>query len=124
ESGGDVVEVDGTVDEVVLVGAVGRSLGVGVVLVQVDRLVGLLQGPHRGQRHEVPGPVEGDDVARGEHLRRGVFGMGVIDVVAGTVLRDDIGQILCFDVVLRDVGQLGGVGFGDVHEEAAGIGQR
>ena len=120
----DVVEVRGPVDEVVLMGAVGGSLGVRVVLVQVDRFGALLKRSHRFQGDEVACSVEGDDIAWGEHLRGGVFGVGVVDVVAGAVLRDDVRQILCFDIVLRNMGQLRSVGIGDVHEESARIGQR
>jgi hypothetical protein len=47
----------------------------------------------------------------------------VVDVVAGAVLRDDVRQVLGFEVVLRNMGQLRGVGVGDAHEEAAGVGQ-
>ena len=105
-------------------GAVGGSLGIGVVLVQIDRFRALLQGPHRLEGDEVAGPVEGDDIARGEHFRGGVFGMSVVDVIAGAVLRDDVRQVLSFDIVLRQMRQLRDVGIGDVHEEAASVGQR
>ena len=92
--------------QVVLVGAVGGALVVGVVLVQVDR---------RGARHH-RGPAAASAMIRSPalsqraasrglvHLGRGVLRVRVVDVEPGAVGEDDVGQA---DVL---VGQLAGVG--------------
>ena len=107
--------------QVVLVGAVGRALVVGVVL--VERGSARRPGTWRGQ----PGGVEHDplarlvpahDVERGGHLGRGVLRVRVVDVEPGAVGEDDVGQA---EVL---VGELARVGDLPRQVEAAGVAQR
>lgn len=106
--------------EVVLVRAVGGTLVVGVVLVEVDRL-GAGDGgrPLGGLRHDpFTGLVPEHRVARIGDLRGAVFGVRVVDVEPGTVGEDDIGQA---DVL---VGELAGVGGLTGEIEASRVTQR
>ena len=89
----DVGERGGAIHQVVLVGAVGVALAVGVVLVDRER---------RGRRHllrhhleraledPLPRLVVDHERARRQALGRGVLGMGVIDVVASSVGEDHV----------------------------------
>ena len=106
--------------QVVLVGAVRRPLVVGVVLVQDDRgAAGQLAGsPRRVEHHLLPRLVPANDVERVGHLGRGVLGVGVVDVQAGTVGEDDVGQPHVLVGQLARVGDLAG------HVEAPGVAQR
>ena len=100
EVGHDVVddppEGHRPVHEVVLVGAVGVALAVGVVLVDRDRLA-------RGQdvarvldglgQDALAGLVEAHQLQGVGALGRGVLGVGVVDVVAGPVGEHGVDQV-------------------------------
>ena len=121
EAADDVGEGRAPGHEVVLVGAVGLALAVGVVLVEVDRRLAGARGEqsHRLERDGVTGAVPGDGVARQGHLGRAVLGVGVVDVVAGAVGEHDVGERR-----VLDVGELARVGGLPVELPAAGVAQR
>src|SRR5690606_2937288 len=140
--------------EVVLVGAVGLALAVGVVLVQryLGDPVGRGEDPHGAPGDLLAGAVGDHGLACAQHLGGGVLGVGVVDVPAGAVaqhgvadralrgpgedlrvvpLGSDLGT--CQRRVLVDardvriahlVGELGGVGGGALQLEAARVPQR
>ena len=93
---GDPGEGHGAVHEVVLVGAVGVALAVGVVLVDDDGLALGQDRPHRrhgAAQHLLPRLVE-------EHHLEGVgalggreLGVGVVDVVAGPVGQHGVHEV-------------------------------
>ena len=116
----DVAERRRAAHQVVLVGAVGGALVVGVVLVQHDR---------RGTRDRTGalGGIEHDllarlvpahDVEGGGHLGRGVLRVRVVDVEPGPVGEDDVGQAHVL------VGELRGIGDAARHVETPGVAQR
>ncbi len=115
----DVGERRRPLHQVVLVGAVGGALVVGVVLVQVDRLpVRQFQGAGRRGRHDpLAGLVPEHGVARVGDLGRAVLGVGVVHVEPGAVGEDDVGEA---DVL---VGQLAGVRDVAREVEAPGVAQ-
>ena len=107
--------------QVVLVGAVGRALVVGVVLVEQDRRRRRAPGrrPAGGvEHHLLPRLVPPHDVERGGALGRGVLRVRVVDVEPGAVGEDDVGQAHVLVGELARVGDLPG------HVEAAGVAQR
>ena len=104
--------------EVVLVGAVGHALAVGVVLVEVDAGRDGREAGHGLAHDELAGPVPDDGVARVGHLGRAVLGVGVVDVEPGAVGEDDVGQGR-----VLDVGELARVRHPPAHVEAAGVAQ-
>ena len=92
----EVRERDGAVDEVVLVRAVAVALAVGVVLVDDDLLARLEQpagGLHRPGEHALPRLVGDDELERVGALRRGVLGVGVVDVVPGAVREHRVHEV-------------------------------
>ena len=90
EDRGEVAEGEVPAHQVVLVGAVGRTLAVDVVLVQ-NHLAGhdspgaLGQGDHGPPGDQLAGAVPHDGVVGREDLRGGVLGVGVVDVQTGAV---------------------------------------
>ena len=111
----DVPERDVAGHQVVLVGAVGDGLVVGVVLVQIDRgqfRIGR-QPAHRRQGHEVAGGVPGDGVERVGHFRAGVLGVGMVDVQPGAVAEDHVHQERAGFVLAVGLKFLPAVGEGD-----------
>ncbi len=116
----DVAERRLPAHQVVLVRAVGRTLVVGVVLVQQD-LPGVRDGAGslgRVEHDQLAGLVPHDDIARGTALRRGVLRVRVVDVQPCPVGEDHVGQA---EVL---VGELRGVGDLPRHVEAPGVAQR
>src|SRR4029453_12504093 len=87
----------------------GGALAVGVVLVDLDAAAARGQlGRPAGRLGQDPLPrlVVGDQGPRVQALGRAVLGVGVVDVVAGPVGEDDVGQP---EVVLgRGLGLAGG----------------
>ena len=82
--------------EVILVCAVGVALSVGVVLVEHEFLPSgqkLVSGRHRALDDELAGPVVAHDTERVGALRRGHFGVGVVDVVPGAVAKHCIDEV-------------------------------
>ncbi len=80
-------------------GAVGVALGVGVVLVDEDALLGRghrLGAGAREVQDPLPGPVPDHAVARIGGLGRGVLGMGVVHVEAGAVGEDQVDEARLF----------------------------
>ncbi len=116
----DVREGRLTAHQVVLVRAVARALVVGVVLVERDRgRAGDRRREPPGLRHdELAGLVPADGVKRGEHLRRGVLRVRVVDVQPRAVGEDDVGEP---DLL---VGQLAGVSEVPAEVEAARVAER
>ena len=106
--------------QVVLVGAVRRALVVGVVLVEQQlRRPRHLPGPDRGVEHDqLAGLVPDHRVQRRGHLGGGVLRVRVVDVEAGAVGEDHVGQPEVLVGQLRRVGDLPG------QVEAAGVAQR
>ena len=83
------------VHEVVLVGAVAVALGVGVVLVDEDALLGRggrLRAPAREVEDPLARPVPDHEVPRVRALRGRVLGVGVVDVEAGPVREDQVDE--------------------------------
>ncbi len=115
----DARERRGARHQVVLVGAVGGALAVGVVLVEVDAGRHGGQAGHRLAHDQLTGAVPGDRGARGGDLGRAVLGMGVVDVEAGAVGEHDVGQ-----GGVLDVGELARVGGAAAHVEPARVAQR
>ena len=105
--------------QVVLVGAVGDALAVGVVLVEVDSRRHGGQPRHGLAHDELAGPVPGDGGTWGGDLGRAVLGVGVVDVEPGAVGEHDVGQRR-----VLDVGELAGVGRATTHVETARVAQR
>ena len=91
-----VVEGDGSRHEEVLVGAVGGTLAVHVVLVQGDRHALAGGGGRRTPSDLVARAIPHDRVPRVRHLRTRVLGVGVIDVEARAVAEHgvEVGRIL------------------------------
>ena len=92
----DVIELDAATYQIVLVGAVGVALAVGVVLVERDRLVRFdhLVGDRQGPSHHLfARDVIERRLERGATLRRGVLGVRVIDVETRAVGEDGIGEV-------------------------------
>ena len=91
----DAGERCGPVHQVVLVAAVRVPLAVGVVLVDgqaVARREDPLDLPQRALQDALPGLVVDHQRARVGALRRGVLGVRMVDVVAGAVRQDHVGQ--------------------------------
>ena len=89
-------ERDGPVHHVVLVAAVGVALAVGVVLVDDRRgHVGdtRLGGDHGAPHDLLAGLVIDQAFERGQAFGGGVLGVGVVDVEAGAVGEDGVGQV-------------------------------
>ena len=89
-------ERDRPVDEVVLVGAVGVALAVGIVLVDDDLLAERQQaagGLHRPGQDPLPGLVVTHDLQGVGALRGGELRVGVVDVVAGAVGQDGVHKV-------------------------------
>ena len=92
----DPAERHRPVHQVVLMGAVGVALAVGVVL--QDHHV-LPRGQHRSRRLHRPGEyalprlVVPNALEGVRALRRGVLGVGVVDVVASAVREDGVDQV-------------------------------
>ena len=111
----------GAAHQVVLVGAVGGALAVGVVLVEVHaRRPRVESRAHGLPHHQLAGPVPGHGGARRGDLGRAVLGVGVVDVEPGAVGEDDVGQ----GRVLESSVSWLGWRLAAAHVEAAGVAQR
>jgi hypothetical protein len=122
EEGEEVLDDPGeghlAVHEVVLVGAVGVALGIGVVLVDQDPLLGRGHrlGPGAGEVEDALARAVPDHaVARVRRLRRGILRVRVIDVEARAVRQDQVDEARL--LLGRDVLVLGVL-------EAPGVAQR
>ena len=92
----DLAERHRSVDEVVLVAAVGIPLAIGVVLVDDEFLARRqvpVSGHHGSLKDRFGGSIEQDDVARVGALGGREFGMGVVDVVPRAVREDGVGEL-------------------------------
>ncbi len=115
----DVGERRRPLHQVVLVGAVGRALVVGVVLVQHERVLpGDVDCSRRRDDDCSPALSHTHDVARVGALGCRVLRVGVVDVQPGAVGQDQVGEA---DVL---VGQLARVGDRAAEVEAARVAQR
>ncbi len=110
-------ERNGPQHHVVLMRAPTGAFAVDVVAMQYDSVAGLLARPFRGVAHdEVSGMVVKHRVERVGGLRRGIFGMRVVDVHTPAIARDHIG-----DVELRRIGKQVGMRGGALQSGAARI---
>ena len=113
----DDAERRAPIDQEVLVGAIGVPLAVAVVLVDRDALSrgkDVVQFGQRSLEHALPRLIVDDQLARAGALRRGVFGVRVVNVISGAVGQDHVGKA---EVLLR--------GLPDLHRlEAAGVAER
>ena len=116
----DGLERDVATHQVVLVRAVGRALVVDVVLVEDHRRrAGHPAGQLGAEPHHLFARLlPHHDVARVGDLRAGVLRVGVVDVQAGAVGEDDVGQP---EVLVGELRRVGGIA---AQVEPAGVAQR